>query len=606
MKKALTLAMFFLQGTLAMAQWSTDPSENSFIMGTLKDISFPKIAMTPQGSYYISGWKEILNPDTSYNFWLQHISPDGYPLWGPDGIRISNQPCRTWLSDYSLESDAAGNAVIAFEDMRGGADASQVVAYSVAPDGSAVWNPNGVFIYTDPMDSVNSYSPMLGFTNSGNRLIAWDAGGYFGTDTTNWKSFIRIQKLSPSGALLWSEPIMVPDVDSTARFPKLFPVGADDFILCWQRRISTEIVGLGQQYWTYIYAQRFNSAGSTVWPEKAKICELTADSAQYLPEYFQIHPVQDPQQGLFISWFDDRYASNYWNIYTQHLDTAGNLQWPLNGIAVSTVNYGYNRVEPMMAYDSVSKDLYVVWDEDKPSGGLSRIGLVGQRFGEDGTRKWGDLGKVLVDYIMDTAWYVLTLKMTPSHDFILFGDRAYREIIGPDTVRFDQLFAMRIDPAGNTVWSPSHVLLATTQGTKYYPDITDLNNEMYVVSWGENRDAAFNPVGSVYAQNLKLDGNLGPVGIIPPESNVDTHVAVYPNPSHDQSWIQFSEAVSGKVEVSLFDPMGHEIRSFIQPPDFLKNSVLLDAKGLSAGIYYIRIQHDQQITTVKWIITREK
>jgi hypothetical protein len=81
---------------------------------------------------------------------------------------------------------------------------------------------------------------------------------------------------------------------------------------------------------------------------------------------------------------------------------------------------------------------------------------------------------------------------------------------------------------------------------------------------------------------------------------------VYPNPSHDQSWIQFSEAVSGKVEVTLFDPMGHEIRSLIQPPDFLKNSVLLDAKGLSAGIYCIRIQHDQQITTVKWIITREK
>lgn len=599
MKKPGIFFLVFLVCISAMGQWSVNPTINTFVAGTQGDRIFQKIAMTPQWTYYISGWKCISDPDTNFNFWLQHVDQNGYPLWGPDGIQISNQPCRTWLSDYTLASDAEGNAVIAFEDMRGGTGFSRVVAYKTASDGHALWDTNGVLVYGG---DYNSYSPMLTILNSGNMVVAWDAGFYPDADTTRWRTLIRIQKLSPSGTPLWIQPVVITNSDSTSRMPKLVAVGADDFIICWQRRLSVKPVGLGQINYTWIYAQRFNSAGHQVWPDTAKICAFTGDSAKYLPEWFEIFPLKDEHHGIYVSWFDDRERTDYWNIYVQHVDSSGNLKWPLNGIPVSPINFGYDRVEPRMAYDPVSQDVYVIWDEDHPSGGFSQFGLVGQRIGPDGSLKWGNLGKIILDYTMDTSWYILGAKLTPGRDIILMADRQFIEIDPPDTLLYDELFSMKLDSTGKSLWTPSRVIFAGTNGTKFYPAMTNLSNGMYVISWGENRNSPFDPVGSVYAQNVKLDGSLGPLGIDDPGVNTDNGLFIYPNPTRDQSWIIFSDPISSRVDVAIYNSAGLMIRSFSRIPDPDTKSLVIDCGDLSSGIYFIRVNTNRRTEFLKWVV----
>ncbi|MFH1160515.1 MAG: T9SS type A sorting domain-containing protein [bacterium] len=579
----------------ALSQWSSDPSVNTMVAGTGLDRTFPKIIASPQGTFYISNWQQLYDKNDNYHLWLQQVDANGYLLWGTDGIQVSDQPCDTWLSDYSLKVDNTGNAILAMEDLRGGTGFSHVSVYSIAPDKHAVWDTNGIQVN---MGDYDSHSPVIALTNDHNVLVAWngDRPDIFGD-----KFFIRIQKLSPEGVPLWTEPISVTDGDSTSIFPNLLPVGDDEFILVWQRKFEKG-TGLGREWYTYIYAQRYDANGQPVWPNKVAICDH-GDSAYVVPEFIILYPVQDEHQGIIVAWPDDRFETDYSNIYIQQVDSAGNLKWPVNGIAVSPFNAGYDRVEPMVAFEPASQATYVFWDEYRAIGIYDSFGMLGQKIGADGSLRWGDLGKVFAGFTMDTIWYLTSTKETPSGDMVLLVDRGFDSIIGPDTVTFDQLFAMRIDTAGNLTWPQHQALMAATEGTKFYPRMSDLSGDIYVVSWGENRNSQFDPEGAVFAQNITLDGNLGPAGI-PQNSGTEQEISIRPNPTAEGSWLVFYKPVSGTVDLALFSSAGQLIFSSPVRPESQDQKIWLDTGLLSSGMYMVRIRNQGKESHVKWLIIR--
>lgn len=595
MKRHLLLPFLLMICMGSRGQWTSDPMVNTMAMGTQEDLLFPKQALTPQGTYYISCWKTIANPDTNFNFWLQLVDQDGYPKWGADGLRISNKPCRTWVSDYTLVSDAAGNALIAIEDMRDDDYFSTVVAYKTSPEGLPLWGTEGVTIYHD---TIQSTSPILCILNSGNIIVAWD--GVCAIDSTPYAKFIMMQKLSPNGTLLWSQPVAVTEGDSTAMFPKLLPTGADDFILVYQKRVGDTT--FGGYYYTWIFAQRFGSNGQAVWPQKARICDLAGDSCAYLPYWFELNPIPDSKQGLFVSWHDNRNKNDFYNVFVQHVDSSGNLIWPLNGLAVSETNLQYDRVHPALAFDPVSEELVTIWNEDHAQGIYSAFGLVAQRFAPNGERKWGDLGKILVDYAMDTVWYVYSARSTPDRASILLVDKFYEVINPPDTLVYFNLIAMKIDSMGNSLWSPEQRVIAGTEGTKFYPMMTGFSNGMYVISWGENRDDPFHPVGSVFLQNVHLDGSLGPLGIATPAPGDADEVTVVPNPSGEKSSLVFIKDQNSPIYITLYNSAGMQVRSFSYHPEPGCRSLDLSAVGLPGGIYFVRVTTSGKTMCLRWVV----
>lgn len=580
----------------SISQWTSDPVLNTKVAGTDMDRTFPKISANPDGCFFVTNWRLTGDTNTNYQMWLQYVDHEGYPQWGDNGIQISDQPCRTWLSDYSLITDSSGNALIAIEDMRGGSGFSQVSVYCTATDGHAVWDTNGIQLSTDPY---MAYSPTLCLTNSQNVLVAWNADASDRDTNEGW--FIRIQKLSPDGTPLWDEPVTVAGPDSNYMFPNLLPVGEDDFILVWQKLFDLG-TGYGREWYKYIYAMRFGPDGNAVWPEAARICDH-GDSAYVTPQFLKLAPIQDANQGVYVAWFDDRYKTMYSNIYIQHVDTSGNLLWPVNGTAVSPENVGYDRVEPWISLDPDNHALYVFWEEYRTQGIAMTFGMMGQRIAQDGSLGWGDLGKTFAGFTEDSIWYISGLKHTSDHDMVLLLQQEYDSIAGTDTLLFDQIFATRIDTAGNAAWIPGEVLMAATNGTKFYPDFSDLSQDLFVASWAENRESPFQPEGSVYLQNISLDGHLGPLGIQEnPGSASD--IKIYPNPTAQISWLEFTDTVDSPIEIDLCTPAGQWLKHFNLYKITSKHTVMLNAESLPSGLYILNIRFNGQESRVKWIVLK--
>ena len=125
---------------------------------------------------------------------------------------------------------------------------------------------------------------------------------------------------------------------------------------------------------------------------------------------------------------------------------------------------------------------------------------------------------------------------------------------------------------------------------------------IYVVSWAENRDSPFSPYGSIYAQDIDLNGKLGPLSVTG-QSNPDGSVKIYPNPSGTAAWLVFSTVATGPAEIHIFNLTGQEvsfIRESITPGSKL---ISLDVSRINPGVYLVRILFNGNVQTLKWVVT---
>lgn len=77
-----------------------------------------------------------------------------------------------------------------------------------------------------------------------------------------------------------------------------------------------------------IYAQRVDSAGVVQWTvDGVAICTNPGNQ-----EWPQI--ISDGSAGAIITWHDDR--SGNWDIYAQRVDSVGAVQWTADGVAICT------------------------------------------------------------------------------------------------------------------------------------------------------------------------------------------------------------------------------------------------------------------------------
>jgi len=576
MKKLSLFSIMIFLATGITAQWNEDPSENTFVAGNSSLRTYCQITANAEGSFYIASWKAV--PDTSKNFefWLQRLDNDGYRQWGDDGIMISDDPSRTWLSGYDLAVDASGNAIMAIEDMRSGDGFSHVALYCYGPDGQPVWDAAGIQADTG---SYASYSPALAITPAGNVIVAWSCIFNEGQDE---KYGVRIKKYDPDGIALWPGAKEFTGTDSTFIYPELETVGEDDFIMVWQRKFHVGS-GVSEQWFSYIRAQRFDPDGLPSWPSDVKVCDH-ADTAYLMPQYLEVALAQDENEGIFLSWNDGRFDPVTSNVFIQYLSVDGTLRWSQNGIAVSPVNSGHHRTFPHLDSDAGGENAYVFWNERQNTS----FGLCGQKITSDGILAWGNLGKTFRGFTSDTLFSIAAVNLTSSGDLMAMDYLEAIHVVGIDTITIDIACAYRIDPSGELVWAPGILDLSTSEGIKSVPVMSEPVEDMYVISWVENRDMVMLGFGSVYAQNFNVDGNVGPLYIS--ELTVPGNkVAIYPNPAKDFLFISMNtRANDGSTEVSIYDDQG---RRLIYRP-FDTSIIRIDLDGLAGGVYLVRVKSD--------------
>ncbi len=302
----LTVAVLALVPAVNLAiAWSGDPTVNTVICAAGDDQGSP-VAVGDGYSGTIIAWQDQRNGN--YDIYAQRVDPAGAIQWSGNGNAIC-----TASSDQispAAVSDGHGGAIIAWQDSR--SSNYDIYAQRVDPAGAVLWTANGVPVCTGSYDQV---SPVLVRDGSGGAIVIWQ-------DRRNGLDYnIYAQKISDSGVTQWTtNGVVICQAASNQISVAAVGDAGGGAIIAWQDLRNGNYD---------IYAQRVDSSCDALWTANGVgIC--TASGHQTSPAI-----VEDIDGGAIIAWLDGRSDANY-DVYSQRVNPAGATQWTINGVAICT------------------------------------------------------------------------------------------------------------------------------------------------------------------------------------------------------------------------------------------------------------------------------
>ena len=451
----------------AFAQWSNDPSENTAISFASGEQAIPKVATSENGTTYISWFS---NESGNYNVMLQKLDVFGNFQWDSAGLLVSDHPAMTWLTEWDMTIDQEDFAILTFQDIRN--VNNDVFAYRISPDGEFVWGEDGIEISTGPAFDV---TPKVTVTNAGNAVFAWQA-----------EDVVIIQKISPGGSKLWGDNGITLSGSNTYSWPQLLPVGDDDIILKY-----FDDSGLPNAPTRHVYTQRYDSDGNPVWTAPTIISNAAGISAWTNTFPF----INDGNDGFYIAWHDDRDMNNQSSIYVHHIGSDGSAIFADDGVEATNVTY-MNHFDANLALPPDSEDIFIFWLETNLA--QSSWGIYGQKLSSTGQRLWTDNGKSFIDV---SATNVIPIAARNSDEDMIVLYEEHSNVMNAG------IKAMRIETDGNFVWENEKIEMCSVQSEKVHTVANSFFNNQWIASWEDSRNGG----KDIYAQNIQIDGSLGPV-----------------------------------------------------------------------------------------------
>ncbi|MEO8403103.1 MAG: hypothetical protein ABI480_00855, partial [Chitinophagaceae bacterium] len=311
-------------------QW---PVDGVIICAAISDQFSPALTADGNGGAIIT-WYD--NRDGNYDIYAQRINASGTVEWTADGVAIctiaGNQNAQ------QLISDNAGGAIIVWSDGRVGGPNADIYAQRIDAAGTVLWTAGGAAVCTA---SSLQNMPQLVSDGAGGAIIAWE----------DWRNFsqtdIYAQRISSNGFTSWSFNGVVICSDGSFRpqyNTRITSDGSGGAIICWLDNRNS-----GSN--TDIYAQKVNATGIAQWvADGIAIC--TAASIQLSPQI-----ITDGSGGATIVWEDRRFERD---IYAQRINTAGAVQWTVNGIIIC--NASSTQLEPQLAAGTSGNSI-IIWTD---------------------------------------------------------------------------------------------------------------------------------------------------------------------------------------------------------------------------------------------------
>lgn len=271
----------------------------------------PQICIDGVGGAIIT-WYD--NRSGDFDIYAQRIDIDGNIKWNPNGTLICTE-----INDQSLPqicSDENGGAIITWQDYRNGVPAfADIYSQKINSTGEVKWTINGEAICTENGVQANA---QLCSDKTGGAIITWQ-------DFRNFADYdIYVQRVNSTGSVKWViEGLTICAASDDQENPKLCTDGIGGAIITWEDYRD------GIDY--DLYAQMANSNGNITWiPNGVVICTIANDQTN--PQI-----CSDGGGGAIITWQDYRSAINY-DIYSQRVNTNGNMTWTENGAPICTSN----------------------------------------------------------------------------------------------------------------------------------------------------------------------------------------------------------------------------------------------------------------------------
>ncbi len=275
--------------------------------------SFQKDALPDgNGGAFITWSAQLSGSTTGRDIFMQHIAEDGSPAWSSNGIPVCN--AKGDQTDPRIATDGAGGGIITWTDSRLHLFSPDIFAQKVSGSGSPQWTANGI-----PIDTTNSGSqglPMIVADGAGGAVIAW-------ADARHLTYFdVYAQKVDANGSWQWgSSSISASTLTENKFLTGLTTDGKGGAILCWQQ---------SQSSYQLTVAQRINAAGSVLWGGTDGVLVYNNLFRTYGPRL-----VSDGAGGAIFAWRDTRDSLNTGNdIFAQRLDSTGAQVWDQAGVPI--------------------------------------------------------------------------------------------------------------------------------------------------------------------------------------------------------------------------------------------------------------------------------
>lgn len=231
-----------------------------------------------------------------------------------------------------------------------------------------------------------------------------------------------------------------------------------------------------------IYAQHIDSNGLVQWnTDGTVICNATND--QYIPQI-----CSDGAGGAIITWQDFRAGTNL-DIYAQRIDSSGTVLWTLNGTAICTESH--DQVPPQICSDGAGGAIITWYDE--------RIGsedIYAQCIDSDGVVQWEGNGIAVCTEINN--------QNSPQ----VCNDGAGGAIITWQDERTEfnvrDIYIQRIDSNGIIKWVDNGTVICTALNNQYFPQICSDGAGGAIIAWKDERSSAIND--DIYAQRIDSGG----------------------------------------------------------------------------------------------------
>ncbi len=473
MKRQLVTLVLAIASFSAFAQWSTDPATNNTLVGGGGSIYLNEMVVNDDGITYFLFGRPTGGGTASY---IQIFDEEGYPLFENEGLMFSDYETWTWYSvNDLLFLDNEGNAIACVSDCRNSMVSNlSYTVYKISPTGEMLWGDEGVTLDPNADYRLPAKLDMTTMAD-GSHIFVWMNG---------YDYQIMIQRVSGDGELLWDNKVVLADDATPYSYPWVVDAGNNEFIMVYPKGSNQNLV-----------AQKFDFDGEPVWPEETLIYQGGFGS---IPIWMFVKVLSDNKGGVFVSWYDDRFFTNYETSYVAYIKNDGSHGF-VAGTGGQALSYnadeGLRCFAPSITYDAVNEHLYATWVES--SSGQSWNRLMVQKLDMSGQLLWG--GEAREIYPLEArAISYLSAQMAEPGQFAVFFMHNYGDS-GPYEIEF---LATLIDGAdGKFIWEDEFTYLTTADGNKSSTAASQLiDGTHWITMWDTNN--------AVMAQRIFIDGSL--------------------------------------------------------------------------------------------------
>jgi len=431
-------------GTLAYAQWSDNSELNTPVCTNPASQFNPFIVSDGQGGAFVT-WLDYRQENSSV--YVTRLDPAGQVMWGIEGMPAALSEASQ--TSYRISSDGFGGILLIWRE-----GYNSIFVQRMNAIGGRQWTDNGrsVKIVGEMFHSLNISGDLkTGIIGA----IQWYYPDYY----------LQINRFNGSGTPTWGstgKTIRTNYLNS----PQIVTYNDGTVLVGWLAKSG-------------IYAQKYAADGQVLWDSTGV---LVAEQANQ-PWYFQL--IDDGFGGAIINWSLLSLISTDAYHYVQRINASGEVLWESPGVLYSR-DWGF---DPGAVLINKNGGCYLLWKAGAE--------VVTQRIDPDGNLGWTSTGNLVSN---TNTWLPESPRMV--------ADGANGVIIAwIDSVGYDSMniYAQRLNPAGNKMWSSAGIPVSTAWGPKESLEMLFDGASGAILVWTDYR----NDIADIYAQRIDRLGFLG-------------------------------------------------------------------------------------------------